>query len=84
MNGWSPNSHCDPDTRWWTANARTAWSPHPDLDIGVDVIYNALNTANKGSTVNVVGSGAVPAGLYTFANAGIWTALFRVSRTFIP
>ena len=24
VNGWSPNSHCNPDTSWWQASARTA------------------------------------------------------------
>jgi hypothetical protein len=85
VNGWSPNSHCNPDSSWWQAATRTAYSPHPDLDIGLEILYTGLNTANKGATVNVgQASGAVPPGLYTFANQGIWTALFRVGRTFIP
>jgi hypothetical protein len=85
VNGWSPNSHCNPDVSWWQMGTRTAWSPHPDIDIGVDVMYTNLNTANKGATVNVGGaSGAVPPGLYTFANEGIWSAVFRVQRNFIP
>lgn len=85
VNGWSPNSHCNPDTSWWQMGTRTAWSPHPDLDIGVDVMWTAVNTANKGSTVNVAAnSGAVPPGLYTFANEGVWSATFRVQRNFIP
>ena len=41
--------------------------------------------ANKGATVNTAAaSGAVPPGLYTFANQGIWSAVFRVQRNFIP
>jgi hypothetical protein len=85
VNGWSPNSHCNPDSSWWQVGSRTAYSPHPDLDIGVDVMWTAINTANKGATVNTAAaSGAVPPGLYTFANQGIWSAVFRVQRNFIP
>jgi hypothetical protein len=85
VNGWSPNSHCNPDSSWWQAATRTSYSPHPDLDMGVEVLYSALNTSSKGSTVNVAAaSGAVPPGLYTFANQGIWSAVFRLSRNFIP
>jgi hypothetical protein len=85
VNGWSPNSHCNPDSSWWQAGTRTAYSPHPDLDMGVEVLYTGLNTANRGATVNVgQTSGAIPPGLYTFANQGIWSALFRFSRNFIP
>jgi len=85
VNGWSPNSVCNPDTSWWQAGTRTAYSPHPDLDMGVEVLYTGLNTANRGATVNVAGtSGAIPPGLYTFANQGVWSALFRFSRNFIP
>jgi Porin subfamily len=85
INGWAPGSQCNPDTSWWQLGTRTAWSPHPDLDIGIDVMYTALNTANKGSTVNVgASSGALPPGLYTFVNQGVWSAIFRVQRNFIP
>ena len=76
---------CNPNFSWWQLGTRTIWNPHPDLDIGVEVMYTGLNTANKGATVNVgAASGAVPPGLYTFANEGIWTGVFRVQRNFIP
>jgi hypothetical protein len=49
------------------------------------LLYTGVNTANRGATVNVgQASGAIPPGLYTFANQGIWSALFRFSRNFIP
>jgi hypothetical protein len=53
--------------------------------MGVEVLYTALNTSNRGATVNVSAtSGGVPPGLYTFVNQGVWSALFRFSRNFIP
>jgi hypothetical protein len=85
VNGWAPGSVCNPSFSFWQLGTRTIWNPHPDLDIGVEIMYTGLNTANKGATVNVgAASGAVPPGLYTFANEGIWTGVFRVQRNFIP
>src|SRR5262249_33115632 len=40
---------CSPNFSWWTVGTRTQWNPHPDLDIGVDVQWNHLNTAYKGA-----------------------------------
>ncbi len=85
LNGWSPDSHCNPNTSWWQASTRTAYSPHPDFDMGIEVLYSALNSASKGSTVNVsASSGALPPGLYTFANQGVWAVMGRLQRNFIP
>jgi Porin subfamily len=86
INGWSPGSQCNPNFSFWQAGTRTIWNPHPDLDIGVEVMYTAINTANRGATIftNTVNSGALPQGLYTFANDGVWGAQFRIQRNFLP
>ena len=85
VNGWAPGSVCNPSFSWFQAGTRTIWNPHPDLDIGVEVLYTGVQTANKGATVNVgAASGGVPPGLYTFANEGIWSGSFRIQRNFIP
>jgi hypothetical protein len=86
INGWSPGSQCNPNFSYWQAGTRTIWNPHPDLDIGVEVLYTAIQTANKGATIfsNTVNSGALPSGLYTFANDGVWSAAFRIQRNFLP
>ena len=39
---------CSPNFSWWQVGTRTQWNPHPDLDIGIDVTWNHLNTAYKG------------------------------------
>jgi Porin subfamily len=85
INGWAPGSQCNPNFGWWQAGTRTIWNPHPDLDIGVEVLYQAINTANRGATVWQNGaSGGMAPGLYTFANEGIWSAAFRIQRNFLP
>jgi hypothetical protein len=85
VNGWAPGSQCNPNFGWWQAGTRTIWNPHPDLDIGVEVLYQAIQTANRGATVWQNGaSGGLAPGLYTFANEGIWSAAFRIQRNFLP
>jgi hypothetical protein len=85
INGWAPGSQCNPNSGLWQAGTRTIWNPHPDLDIGVDVMYSAIHTANRGATVwSGAGATGIPPGLYTFANEGQWTASFRVQRNFLP
>jgi hypothetical protein len=85
INGWAPGSQCNPNFGWWQAGTRTIWNPHPDLDIGVEVLYQAIQTANRGATVWQNGaSGGMSPGLYTFANEGIWSAAFRIQRNFLP
>jgi len=85
INGWAPGSQCNPNFGWWQAGTRTIWNPHPDLDIGVEVMYQAIQTANRGATIWQNGaSGGMAPGAYTFANEGIWSAAFRIQRNFLP
>ncbi len=42
---------CSPDFSYWQAGTRTQWNPHPNLDIGVEVLYTRLNTAYKGALI---------------------------------
>jgi hypothetical protein len=85
VNGWAPGSQCNPNFGWWQAGTRTIWNPHPDLDIGVEVMYQAIQTANRGATIWQNGaSGGMAPGAYTFANEGIWSAAFRIQRNFLP
>ena len=54
---------CSPSFSWWQVGTRTQWNPHPDLDIGVDVLWTHLNTAYKGTNVTLGANGARPAGV---------------------
>jgi porin-like protein len=85
INGWAPGSQCNPNFSEWQAGTRTIWNPHPDIDIGVEVLYTAINTANRGATIwQGTASGGLPPGPYTFANQGVWSAAFRIQRNFLP
>ena len=42
---------CSPDFSYWQAGTRTQWNPHPNLDIGVELLYTKLDTAFKGALI---------------------------------
>jgi hypothetical protein len=74
---------CSPDFSWWQLGTRTQWNPHPDLDIGVDVLWTHLNTAYKGANVTLASNGARPAGPYTIDDQDVVSVMFRIQRNFL-
>jgi hypothetical protein len=76
-------SSCNPDFSWWQVGTRTQWNPHPDLDIGVDVLYNKLNTAFAGNAV-LAANGARTGGTYAIEDQNVLSVLFRIQRNFLP
>jgi hypothetical protein len=76
-------TNCNPDFSWWQVGSRTQWNPHPDLDIGVDVLWTHLNTAYKG-TATLAANGARPAGVYAIDDQDILQVMFRIQRNFLP
>jgi porin-like protein len=77
-------SNCSPNYSWTQVGTRTQWNPHPDLDIGVDVLWSHLNTAFKG-TATLAASGAQPGVVAaTIADQDVISVLFRVQRNFLP
>ena len=74
---------CSPNFSWWQVGSRTQWNPHPDLDIGVDVLWTHLNTAYKGP--GVVGTnGARPAAAINIDDQDVLSVFFRIQRNFLP
>jgi len=74
---------CSPDFSWWQLGTRTQWNPHPDLDIGVDVLWTHLNTAYKGPAT-LAANGARPGGPYLLDDQDIVSVMFRIQRNFLP
>ena len=75
---------CSPSFSWWQVGTRTQWNPHPDLDIGVDVLWTHLNTAYKGTNVTLGANGARPAGVYSIDDQDVVSVMFRIQRNFLP
>jgi hypothetical protein len=76
-------SNCSPNFSWWEVGSRTQWNPHPDLDIGVDVVWEHLNTAFAG-TATLAANGARPAGTYSISDQDEVSVYFRIQRNFLP
>ncbi len=76
-------TNCNPDYSWWQVASRTQWNPHPDLDIGVDVMWSHLNTAFAGTAV-LAPNGARPGGVYTISDQDVVSVFFRIQRNFLP
>ncbi len=77
-------TNCQPNSSWSQLGTRTQWNPHPDLDIGVDVLWTHLNTAFKGPGVVTAAVGARPPGLYAIDDQDVLSVMFRIQRNFLP
>jgi hypothetical protein len=79
---------CSPNFSWWQVGSRTQWNPHPDLDIGVDVTWNHLNTAyNSNGLANVAlaANGAQSACVgCKIEDQDVVSVMFRIQRNFLP
>jgi hypothetical protein len=68
----------------WNVGSRTVWSPSPNLEIGLDVIYTQMaKSAFSGGTVNFAPAGAAT-GSFTIGSTNVLAAIFRVQRNFVP
>jgi hypothetical protein len=77
-------TNCNPDFSLASVSTRTAWNPHPSLEIGLDLIWNHVQTANAGSIVNLLPSGGRPGGLYTVANQDNYFLMMRFQKNILP
>jgi hypothetical protein len=79
-----PGNSCSPDFSFWEAYMRTQWNPVPQLDIGLELIYNHNNTAFKGNAIyGAPTNGSRPA-VFAIDDQDVWTAMVRWQRNFYP
>ncbi len=81
-------SNCDPDWSLWRVASRTMWNPVRNLDVGLEIAYTKLETGFAG-TANVAGgpggtAQGLATGAYNIEDQDVWTATFRVQRSFWP
>jgi hypothetical protein len=78
-------SSCDPNLAFWSLGTRTQWNPNSNLDLGVDVAWNHLTSANSGTYLSAAAFGGRPAGSYNISsNYDIITAAIRAQYNFLP
>jgi hypothetical protein len=79
-----PGNSCSPNQSFWEAGTRTQWNPVAQLDIGMEVLYSARNTAFKG-VANLPANGSRPAVINGIIDdQNVWSAMFRWQRNFYP
>ncbi len=78
------NLNCSPNWSQTSVSTRTAWNPHPFLEIGLDLIWFHQHTAFSGSTVALAAQGARPAGVYTFNDQDGYAMVLRFQKNILP
>jgi hypothetical protein len=76
-------SNCNPDYSRWQVASRTMWNPVANLDVGLEIAYQKINTAFAGTAV-VAGAQGLATTRYNIEDQGVWQAGFRVQRSFWP
>ena len=78
-------SSCDPNLSYWSVGTRTQWNPNSNLDLGVDVAWNHLNSANAGVfNSGTTTYGGRPSGAFNISNYDVITAAIRAQYNFLP
>ncbi len=85
-NGITPLPGCDFGFGVGTIGSRTIWNPIKHLDVGLEVMYTQINTNFDPNRIRLSFGGGFgsTAGLYTPADEGVWSSLFRVQYSFYP
>jgi len=70
----------------WNIGTRTQWNIDSQTAMGVDIVYQRLQSAQVSAPggVLVAGSGTQPAGIRTIGDQGSWMGQFRIHRNFYP
>lgn len=82
VGGFTP-TNCNPNFSFWQIGTRTIWSPEPGLDMGVELLYNHINSAFEGP-VTVSANGTIPSGIFTASDQSVLSGVFRIQRNFVP
>jgi hypothetical protein len=75
---------CNQDWQFWSIGSRTQWDVARNFYIGVDVMYQKIQSASGGSTWNITPGGPRPAGTYAIADQEAWAVTFRAHRDILP
>ena len=90
INGAFNQGTCTPDFGLWYVGSRTQWNIRPDFYMGVDVLYQKLDTAFAGLAAYTALTGTPrpssgPVGpFYTVEDQDALSVTFRVHRDIVP
>jgi porin-like protein len=75
---------CNPNFATWNIGTRTQWNIDSQTAMGVDIVYQRLQTAHNGVVALFPANGTQSAGIRTFSDQGSWMGQFRIHRNFYP
>ena len=77
---------CNNNWKQWFIGSRTQWDVARGFYMGVDVLYNKLQSASSGSQAVFGFNPGAPriAGTYNIADQSAWVFTFRVHRDIVP
>jgi len=78
-------TNCNPNFIQTQLGTRTAWNPHPFLEIGAEIQWNRINTADAGQIFILnPGVGGRPGGTYNVTSLDVWQATVRFQKNILP
>ncbi len=75
---------CNNNFAVWNIGSRTQWNIDSQTAMGVDVVYQRLQSAQVGGPTVVAASGTQPSAARTVGDQGSWMGQFRIHRNFYP
>jgi hypothetical protein len=84
--GTSNVATCNQDFNWWGVGTRSQWNITPWFYVGVDVLYQKIETASAGAIVTYTAAAgtAKPTALYTVQNQDNVGIRVRLHRDIVP
>ncbi|HEY4142969.1 MAG TPA: porin, partial [Pseudolabrys sp.] len=75
---------CNMNFAVWNIGSRTQWNIDSQTAMGVDIVYQRINSAQFGGPTSVVASTTQPAAVRSISDQGTWMGQFRIHRNFYP
>jgi len=75
---------CNNNFAVWNIGTRTQWNIDSQTAMGVDILYQRLQSASSGSTALVAAAGTQPLAVRSISDQGSWMGQFRIHRNFYP
>ena len=75
---------CDNNFSYWDFGSRTQFNLDSNTYVGLDIVYQKLNSASAGLLATLPAAGSNPAGLHVISDQSAWVGEFRIHRNFYP
>ena len=75
---------CDNNWQMWNVGSRTQFNIDSQTALGVDIVYQRIQTANSGTVSTFAANGTQAGGVRSIADQGSWMGQFRIHRNFYP